>query len=80
MTIEEFRRQLSARPFHPFDVHLADGRTIEIDHPEFVAQSPSGRTVYIHGEDSMEAIDLLLVTSLSVGPRGDRKSFKRRGA
>jgi len=47
MTIEQLKKAYSAQPFRPFDVHLADGRRIEVPHPEFLAMSPTGRTVII---------------------------------
>jgi hypothetical protein len=46
---------------------LADGREIEVEHPEFMARAPSGRTVVIYQpDDSFNIVDLLLVTDLEV--------------
>lgn len=54
-----------AQPFRPFRIHLADGRDLDVVHPEFLARSPGGRTaVLFTADDHMEAFDLLLVTSL----------------
>jgi len=65
MTIEQLRRMHQARPLRPFRVHMADGRHLDVVHPEFPAHRPTGRTVMIAGpDDSFEVIDLLLVTSL----------------
>jgi len=65
MTLERFRDAMRAEPFVPFRVHLADGRSISVVHPESVAWNPSGRTaVIIQPDDSWQHIDLLLVTSL----------------
>jgi hypothetical protein len=76
MTIEALRRVLHAQPFHPFDIHLADGRSIPVPHPEFVGQSPTGRTIGVGLEDgSIEIVDMLLVTSLK--PRAEASA--RRG-
>jgi hypothetical protein len=36
-----------ARLFQPFTLHLAEGREIRLDRPEFLAQSPTGRTVSV---------------------------------
>jgi len=70
MTIEQLRRLHSARPFHPFDVHLDDGRAVGVEHPEMLLQSQSGRTIAVAcPDDTIEIIDLLLVTSLR--PRGN---------
>jgi len=66
MTIEAFRKHWETKPFDPFVIHLADGRFLEVRHPEHVAVSQSGRTVAVLDleVDAFETIDLLLVTSL----------------
>ena len=68
MTVEQLRKIHQARPFQPFTLKLADGNQIEVRHPEFLAHSPSGRTVIVTTPDeSFEVVDLLLVTSIEVG-------------
>ncbi len=65
MTLERFRDAMRAQPFVPFRVYLADGRSISVVHPEYVAWNPGGRTaVIIQPDDSCQHVDLLLVTSL----------------
>ena len=65
MTIEQLRRLHQAQPFRPFRVHLADGRHLDVFHPEFLAQTAGGRTIIIADTDeTFEVVDLLLVTSL----------------
>ncbi|NBV46948.1 MAG: hypothetical protein EBR86_15270 [Planctomycetia bacterium] len=72
MTVEQFRDALRARPFRPFALHLADGRAVPVRHPEWALASPSGRTtVVMQPDDSMNIIDLLLVTDLEFGEPGD---------
>ena len=73
MTIQQLRHLHHARPFRPFDIHLADGRSIPVDHPELLAMTPGGRTigVAVH-DDAIEVIDLLLVTSLKPRSNGAR--------
>jgi hypothetical protein len=70
MRIEQFRQVHQAQPFHPFTIHLADGRAFLVPHREFVSYSPSGRTLVVHQtDDSFSILDLLLVTELEVhGP------------
>jgi hypothetical protein len=78
MTIEQLRRMHQARPFHPFDANLADGRSLPVMHPEFLALTPPGRTIGIGLADgTIEIVDLLLVTSLK--PRSNGQ-LRRRGA
>ncbi|MBA3485218.1 MAG: hypothetical protein H0T51_25770 [Pirellulales bacterium] len=50
---------------------MADGRTFDVAHPDFVAQSPSGRTVVVfQPDDSYSLLDLLLMTELEVSSNG----------
>ncbi len=79
MSIEQLRRMHQARPFHPFDIHLADGRQLPVDHPELLAMTPPGRTIGVGLDDgTIEIVDLLLVTSLKRRGNGRRRP-KRRG-
>jgi hypothetical protein len=67
MTIEQVRQLYNAAPFRPFIIHLADGRQIPVKHREFMAISPSGRTIVVYQtDDTSNIIDLLLVTDLEV--------------
>ena len=79
MTTQQLRTMHQARPFQPFDIHLADGRSIPVDHPELLAMTPGGRTisVAVH-EDAFEVIDLLLVTSLKPRSIGAVRSKRSR--
>jgi hypothetical protein len=79
MTIERIRHFLEAQPFQPFSMHLADGREIAVHHREFMAAFPSGRTVVvIQPDDTMNVIDLLLVTDVEIKSRRNGSSGKRR--
>lgn len=80
MTIEQLRQMHQARPFAPFDIHLADGRSLPVTHPEFLAFNSVGRTISV-GLDSgvFEFVDLLLVTSLRPRSNGSKPS-RRRGS
>ena len=79
MTIEQLRTMHQARPFKPFEIYLADGRTIGVDHPEFLSQSPVGRTISVGMPDGThQVIDLLLVTSLKPKTNGAPRSRRPR--
>jgi len=72
--LEEF---LDRQPFHPFLVHLADGRNISVGHREFVFFPPGAQETIIYQPDgSFEFIDLFLVTSLQVKPKKNGKPAK----
>jgi len=80
MTTERFRELLNAEPFEKFAIHLADRRAFTVHHPEFVALSASGRTaVVLQPDDSMNIIDLLLVTDLETKLSKKRKNGNGRG-
>ena len=67
MTLDRLIQLQRAQPFRPYRIHLADGKTLDVVHPEFLARSPQGRTASLHGpNDELDIIDLLLVTRLEV--------------
>jgi len=77
MRIDDLRKVHRAQPFRRFVLHLADGRSFCVDHPEFLAHSPTGRTVIVFAEDdAFEIIDPLLITTIEV-PDGQRSKRKR---
>jgi hypothetical protein len=79
MTTDRLRNVWKAEPFHPFIIHLADGRDITVAHPEFLTRSPSGRTIIVYQpDDTFNVIDLLLVTDLEVSLNGHSRG-RRRG-
>jgi hypothetical protein len=66
-----------AQPFRLYRIHMADGRSLDVRHPDFVARSPSGRTIVVYGpDDTCEIVDLLLVASLELldGQSGEKRS------
>lgn len=79
MILEQFRDVWRAQPFRPFIVHLADGREIPVQSPEFVLTVPSGRTIVVcQPDDTLNIIDLLLVTDLEFKSQTNGGSPKRR--
>jgi hypothetical protein len=69
MAVEQLKAVHGASPFRPFTVHMGDGRSFRVDHPESLSRSPAGRTIVIYQpDDSMGILDLLLVRELEVHP------------
>jgi hypothetical protein len=64
---EQLRQNLRAAPFKPFRIHLADGRHVDVPHPEFAALAPTGRTILVFpaGSELAEQIDVPLILSLA---------------
>ncbi len=69
MTIERLRTVNNARPFRPFTIHMGDGRSFRVEHPELFSHSPTGRTVIVYQpDDSFSILHLLLATELEIDP------------
>ncbi len=80
MTIEQLRNVYDAQPFQPFVMHLADGRSIPVMHREFIMSAPSGRTISVYQpDDTLNFVDLLLVTDLEVKPARNGAGRRRKG-
>lgn len=79
MTLDRLRELHHARPFQAFRVHLADGRALDVTHPESLAYAPKARTIFVVKPDErVEYVDLLLVTSLEVLNGSHRLGPRRR--
>ena len=79
MTLEQVRSFYSAEPFRPFVIHLADGRHVPVHHRDFVMAVPSGRILVVcQPDDTVNFIDLLLVTDLEVRPVAKDAGKRRR--
>jgi hypothetical protein len=79
MTIEQLRQRHGAQRFRPFEIHLADSRTLTVEHPEMLSQSQTGRTIAVaRPDDTIEIIDLLLVVSLKPVANGSPRRGRRR--
>ncbi|MDX1946921.1 MAG: hypothetical protein SFU86_16080 [Pirellulaceae bacterium] len=78
MTIDQIRTLHQAKPFKPFTIHIADGASYEVQHPENLLQSQGGRTLAVStAGDAVVIIDLLLVTRITLG-NGAATTRKRR--
>jgi hypothetical protein len=78
MNIRILRELHEARPFTPFTMTLADGRKLNVPHNEFLSFFPSGRSAILtHANDSFTLIDLLMVTTVDVKPKGGRRASKQ---
>jgi hypothetical protein len=79
MTLDDLRKMHQTRPFQAFDIYLADGRAVPVEHPEVLAIPPIGRTIGVALADgTIEIVDLLLVTSLKPQPNGTHRRRRHR--
>jgi hypothetical protein len=80
MTIEQIRAAYQAHPFRPFIIHIADGSQVPVQSREFISPAPSGRTIVVwQPNDTMNIIDLLLVTHLEFKSSPNGAGKKRKG-
>jgi hypothetical protein len=67
MNVAAIQEVLHRQPFRPFTLRLADGRTVTVPHPDFVAVSP--RTVIvIQSDESFSILEPLLIASIEGTP------------
>jgi hypothetical protein len=62
--IDELKKAKDRRPFQPFLIRTADGREIEMRHPDAIAWGNRRIVSYVSPTDDWEVIDIALVTSL----------------
>lgn len=63
MDIAAIREGLHKQPFEAFVFSLADGRTLPVPHPDFVAVHPR-RVIVIADDGSWSVVEPLLIASL----------------
>ena len=69
MTADQLHLQLNAVPFIPFTLHLANGKSFRVDHPDFAMLTHGGRILITGLEgDTAAHVDLMLATHLEAHP------------
>jgi hypothetical protein len=67
MTSEQLKTTLRQQPFRPFIIRMADGRSFQVSHPDWMMVSPTGRTaILFEPDDSYSIVDLMLMNELEV--------------
>jgi hypothetical protein len=65
VTTESLHRAMTAMPFRPFTLRLADGQQLHITHPELIAHAPGARiAVVVLSDSQIEWVDLLLAVGM----------------
>lgn len=79
MTTEQLANAYQTKPFRPFTIHLADGRSLPVSSQEFIMAPQSSRTFVVYQPDGcFHIIDLLLVTGLEFGPMNGGHKRRRK--
>jgi len=68
-----------ARPFRPFVLRMADGRSTRVRRPEFVCRSQDGRTIAVYVNRVFRLVDVSLVSDIEVSST-TRRGKRRRSA
>lgn len=63
MDIAGIREAIHKQPFEPFELRLADGRSLSVPHPDFVALHPR-RIIVISDDASWAVVEPLLIVSI----------------
>jgi len=68
-TIEQIRDAMHRQPFLGFTIHLTDGRSYHIKHPDFIAvpDTARGRDLMIHDRGT-HRVDILRVVEVDEPP------------
>ncbi len=72
-TINLVQDAMHTQPFRPFTVHLADGRSYLVRHPDFISYGPNNRELTVHDEQGVHLIDMRTVVELHI-PRAAEPS------
>ena len=79
MTLDQIKSLRDATPFQAFRVHMANGKSVKVPHPDFMNLSPTGRIMIVYrANDSFEVIDTSFATSLETLPKNGTKPRRRR--
>lgn len=79
MDVAGVRDALHKHPFEPFSIRLADGRSLRVPHPDFVALTPR-RVIVGAADDSWSVIEPLLIVSLDYAtPKKNGNGKRGRG-
>lgn len=66
------RSMLAARPFRSFRLRLNDGRTFDVNHPDYLLVGPNGRYLIHHdsaNDDAMTMLEPLVIASIEYIPQ-----------
>jgi hypothetical protein len=77
MDLAGIREALHKQPFSPFALRLADGRTLPVGHPDFVALHPR-RIIVVNGDASWSVVEPLLIVSIELRRTAQKRQQRRQ--
>lgn len=76
MDLQGIRDAINKRPFKPFTISLADGRSFLVPHPELVAVGKR-RVIVVKPDDSWSEVEPLLIVSLDYNGKHTTQKKKK---
>lgn len=64
MDVREIADLKNAQPFLAFNIVMADGGEFAVHHPDFIARSPTGRSVVLYDSTGVHYLDIRLIAEL----------------
>jgi hypothetical protein len=70
--LDRVREVMHQQPFRPFTVHLLNGSSYLVKHPDFLALPPGTRKrdIVLYGDDGVHLIDLALIQEIVLAGEG----------
>ena len=65
MTTVNIEDALNKTPFTPFDIHIDNGKTIHVRHPDFLMFSESKRTAVVVEGERFQIVDADHISAIS---------------
>ena len=73
MNVDRIRLLSEAEPFHPFSICLSDGQRLPVEHPEFLAISPTRDALVVFKPDgNFVIVETDQITSLQTRRRSSK--------
>ena len=77
MIPDQLREAIRHQPFRPFLITVEDGGRLLVEHPEFIAISPSGRELTFYAADNTQHwLDSRLIRELVMLPPAEVQPAK----
>lgn len=76
MTLTQLREHLEATPFRPFSVRTVSGKTLEVNHSEYVWIPPrsAGDFLLVETNGSKHHLDIEYVEGIELRPKAKTRS------
>jgi hypothetical protein len=79
--LDRVREAMHQQPFQPFVVHLLNGTSYVVKHPDFIALPPGERKrdIVLYSDDGVHLIDLALVQEIILAGEPSRTEAAAEG-